>query len=410
MKPLFSLLFVLSFGFKSFGQIYSTNYELKTVIQQRNIYLNGGARASIGGKSRTIIPVKLPEGTKSWYYSFSTSEGVNGTQNLNLLIQLSSMLVDPSSFSRVLLSSIELPKGSSSIDVYTLDQKNADLFVEKVDNNGGSFSYFREGLVTNTRQAVVELSSVRNCYIGLKNPSTWDGVNVTIEVVALVETQVYKDIWSTENKHKLYEACLNSFASKGPEIEQVCDCYRNNILTQYKPSEYYELSIDYRHGVLTNGIKKCSNEDNKSISVVEKDKKIKELFELYEGQSITKDYKSQETTLNQLIELGYKEWSIYNSLGFSQLCLGKYEEARKSLQIGLGKNPTELYLLGNLASYFLLTDDYSEALKILKEHKKEKLSDKRKFKIVFSEDLKEFERLGFKNENFEKIRKELNIR
>jgi len=33
--------------------------------------------------------------------------------------------------------------------------------------------------------------------------------------------------------------------------------------------------------------------------------------------------------------------------------LGRYEEAKKSLQIGLGKNPSELFLLGNLADYYL---------------------------------------------------------
>jgi hypothetical protein len=69
-----------------------------------------------------------------------------------------------------------------------MDQPNADAFLQKVDNNGGSFNFLREGTVMNTRHALVELTKMTlPCYIGIKNPSTFDGVNVNIEVVALVQ-------------------------------------------------------------------------------------------------------------------------------------------------------------------------------------------------------------------------------
>lgn len=404
-----TILFFLSILSDLWGQIYSSKLEFRTVVSERTIYLNGGARATVGGKSRTIIPVKLPEGTKSWYYSFSTSSGESGTKNLNLLIQLSSLLVDGSGFTKALLSNVEVPSGSNSIDVYTFDQKNADSFIEKVDNYGGSFTYYREGLVTNTRQALVELNQVKDCYIGLKNPSAFDGIKITIEVVALVETKVYEDIWSIENKRKFFDNCLSSFAARGAEIEQICECYRDNATNEYKPSEYQKLSATSIQDIQTSIIKKCSDGTN-NFTIIEKDKQIKELLQLYRGQNITKDYSAQETTLLQLIQLGYSDWNIYNSLGFCQLCLGKMEDARKNLQVGLGKNPRDLFLLGNLANYFLLTGDYNEALKIFKEHKNKKLSDNRKFKLAVSEDLREFERLGLKNENFERIRKELRIK
>lgn len=52
--------------------------------------------SGFGGKSRTSIKIDLPPNTMEWYYSFTTTEVENGTANLNLAMQLSRMLVDPS--------------------------------------------------------------------------------------------------------------------------------------------------------------------------------------------------------------------------------------------------------------------------------------------------------------------------
>lgn len=90
-----TLFFISMFQF-GFSQEFETVRETKKLIDSRDIYLNGGMRAEFGGKSRTSIKVDLPPNTVEWYYSFTTTEGGNGTENLNLAIQLSRILVDPS--------------------------------------------------------------------------------------------------------------------------------------------------------------------------------------------------------------------------------------------------------------------------------------------------------------------------
>jgi len=157
------------------------------IIETRSIYLNGGLRSQFGGNSRVYIKIDLPPNTVQWYYSFSTSAGESGTQNLNLGLQLSSLLVDSSGLAS---STIEIPEGSNSIDVYLCDWENIQLFKNKTDNDGGTFYYMTEGTVQNTRHALVEIDDIRSgsWYLGLKNPSELNGVNVTIEVVAISET------------------------------------------------------------------------------------------------------------------------------------------------------------------------------------------------------------------------------
>ena len=94
MKVLFTVTILAITSTLSYSQYTKTERTSKTIVQQRSFYLNGGLRASAGGKSRVVIPFDLPKNTIEWYYSFSTSEGTSGTKNLNLAIQLSSYLVD----------------------------------------------------------------------------------------------------------------------------------------------------------------------------------------------------------------------------------------------------------------------------------------------------------------------------
>lgn len=173
--------------FKSItAQTINAKQSIKTIVQERSISLNGGANASFGGKSRTVIPIVLPPNTTSWYYSFSTSTGINGLQ---LFTQLSSLAGSPLGITKNAIASIKVPEGNSGLDVFLLDQKNNDLFMQKVDLNGGSYSYLREGLVTNTNQAVVPIyKTLRGTYyLGLRNPSTFTGIHIKIEVVAVVQ-------------------------------------------------------------------------------------------------------------------------------------------------------------------------------------------------------------------------------
>ena len=106
MKLIFTFLIGCLATFNLTAQTIKTKQSVKTIIQQRNIYLNGGARATFGGKSRTTIQIPLPEGTTSWYYSFSTTPGESGTKNLKLFTQLSSLALDPTGITKAALSNI----------------------------------------------------------------------------------------------------------------------------------------------------------------------------------------------------------------------------------------------------------------------------------------------------------------
>lgn len=201
-RKLVIILLFISMIQLGYSQDFEIIRESKKLIDSRDIYLNGGMRAGFGGKSRTSIKIDLPPNTVEWYYSFTTTEGENGTANLNLAMQLSRMLVDPSGLSSIATSRIKVPEGVAAADIYLLDQKNVNLFLRKVELNGGTFQYYPEGLVENTKQAIVKVDDIKRgtWYLGLKNPSSMNGININIEVVAITETR--KAIAKTEKQQK----------------------------------------------------------------------------------------------------------------------------------------------------------------------------------------------------------------
>lgn len=187
MKQLYLLLLSCLLVFESAGQRFTRSTTLQSIVPERIITLNGGARRSMGGKSRVIIAINLPPNTKSWYYSFSTSSNGSGTRNLNLLLQLTNLMTNIG-ITRAAVSRIEIPPGSMSIDSYLLDSYNADLFLRKTDLTGGEYYYWPEYSTTNTQQAIIPVTGINTglVYIGLRNPGVWDAVNIKLEVVAEV--------------------------------------------------------------------------------------------------------------------------------------------------------------------------------------------------------------------------------
>ncbi|MFB0926279.1 MAG: hypothetical protein QMB65_13510, partial [Vicingaceae bacterium] len=314
----------------SFCQYTKTERSTKTIVQERSIYLNGGTRASVGGKSRVVIPFDLPQNTVEWYYSFSTSEGTSGTKKLNLAIQLSTLLVDQTGTTANLMNQVKVPSGSSGIDVYLLNSENQNAFEEKWDNNGGTFYFISEGTVKNTKQAIVKVDDVKSgrWYLGLKNPSSLDGVNTFVEITAVIQNDVYVDEWTIENKNKLKSNCLAGFYTQSTGKNDVCDCLLGKITTQNLPSQWNKQDSNTRNIINNSFIESCYYETGNSSlknaeveyekqanykSLIEKADKMRNSGDLEEAVKayseasllITEEQypKEQITELNEKIEI-----------------------------------------------------------------------------------------------------------
>jgi len=176
-KFVFILLVVMSFS------LCAQKYKTVTIVNQTTKYLNSGGRAILGGVSRIPIRVDLPQNTVAWYYSFTTSAGVSGTSMLNLAIQVAAF-AEAGSLGGIVAENIKVPNGSNSVDVWLMPLDQKDNFMkEKSVERYDDLSDF------NTKQDVKLINNLLtgSYYLGLRNPSALEGINITIEVVALVK-------------------------------------------------------------------------------------------------------------------------------------------------------------------------------------------------------------------------------
>ena len=181
------------------------------IISSRSIFLNSGAwSTTMGGASRSFIKVDLPDNTIKWYYSFSTSPKKNSLQQLDLMSQLLT-LSEKTQLKEDIQTTLEVPSGTCGIDIYLLDKNNIIPFLEKEDLKNGGYTYTLEGTVQNTKQAVVEIDEVisQTVYLGLKNPESFIGVNITIEVVAITKIALEQ-----KKTNRLLKAELLGYAAR----------------------------------------------------------------------------------------------------------------------------------------------------------------------------------------------------
>lgn len=251
MKKEILLFIALVISAVTMSQEVVNKIEAVQIVKERQIYLNGGTRSAFGGKSREYIKVDLPLNTVEWYYSFTTTPGQSGTKNLNLITQISAALAlnaNPtgvslmaSGLTKDFLKTVEIPQGSNSADIFLCDRTNIDKFLAKEDQSflGGAFSYTMEGTVQNTKHAVVQINDITRgtVYLGLRNPSGLDGINITIEVVALVKKQEIVD-----NSEKIKKAEL--YANLGWKQFEGGN-YQKCIEYSDKANTYYELGWVY---------------------------------------------------------------------------------------------------------------------------------------------------------------------
>ncbi|WP_343855544.1 hypothetical protein [Fulvivirga kasyanovii] len=169
--------------------VWKDIYSAETIHQSQNFFINGGAKAEFGnGNSRVYLPIKLPENTVKWYYEFSAerSEEENNKvkQNLSLVSDLSKIFIDGTGTLSFGIDQLTQPPGSDYCDIYLVNHDNLNLFESKQE-----FRYYTEGTRKNFKSGIVELEFHPNflIYLGIKNPSTLYGLNVAVEVVAIVK-------------------------------------------------------------------------------------------------------------------------------------------------------------------------------------------------------------------------------
>jgi len=347
------------------GQATSTVRKVVTLLPEQGIYLNSTSNGAFGGKSRVNYKIDLPPNTVEWYYIYSTTPTEGKDQSLGLVAQLT-RVVDPTGISAVAVNALRTPSGSGGlIDVYVMGYENRTAFIAKdywgaweYDNPGG----YEEGRTLNAKQGKKKIDDVLSgtVYIGLKNPHVKDGVNVTIEVAAIIEVQdVDMTVWTAETKEMMYDTYLDDLISGGMSeqvAQSVANCVLEKLVSQYTLSDFANKS-ESEMNVIGDALEdECMTELKGGVKTEEEEK----------GATV-----------------GRMAWKAYES--------GDLDKAISYSNKALEYDKTLGWVHGNLGLFYLIKNDALTALDYYLEAITQIKKDKINAKHYFSELIKDIE-------------------
>lgn len=178
---------------------FNTKVSLKRILtpvsihETQNFFINSGSNATfMGGKSRVLVQVTLPPNTQEWFYRFSASRDEKDIQNVKenfgLLKDVTSVLLNLSgvgaAVNTLAVDRLAQPPGANYCDVYFLESQYYDAFQNKRDTE---WKYFTEGSRQNYKSGNAKVTCCKSgtFYLGIRNPDSSYGVNVSLEVVAI---------------------------------------------------------------------------------------------------------------------------------------------------------------------------------------------------------------------------------
>jgi hypothetical protein len=168
---------------QSNAQTSKQDYMVVPIISQQSFYLKGGSRAMGRSSSRQVLPINLPANTVEWYYTVTTRSRRGQFSNSNLTGQLVK-LVDPVS-GIATKASVSVLGGTGVCDVYLMTNPHeVNRYVNKLPAVSFLMNDSREHYVSGAVPVKDFLDG--SCFLVIRNPSSSRGVNVNIEVTAIV--------------------------------------------------------------------------------------------------------------------------------------------------------------------------------------------------------------------------------
>lgn len=185
MKKILTIVFFLFFCH------YSSAYKLVNVLKE-TITVN--STSSLSGSSRNYSEISLPAGTVSYIYRISVFKRNKVSVSNSLFGVLSEIPIPNLYKAGVDLSKYAIENSNGhAIDVFTFtNQNDASQFYNKTDReeNGDKIESCERllNIVSTCREELMYIN--RNIWFGFRNNNMTEGLDVCLEVIAIVDEQM----------------------------------------------------------------------------------------------------------------------------------------------------------------------------------------------------------------------------
>lgn len=359
----------------------------------------------VSARDRILIKIDdLPTGTTEVIYRITLLD--KNQQMANSLVSVLKAIPDPTGISQGSAGAVFLVSKISGDDKckYAIFSK-ADAANNYVTTGNTEEACFiqDEPVSKDAKRLSMDkstcLKSNNLLWFGFESKNWIMNQKIVLEVVPWVDYKLSRG-WTKENRKAIIDQCKTSnLAQKMTNSGDFCVCVSDKIQSKYTFKEFQKLLIEERNKAFKDFGTICFNETGAS-DAFNSDLRTQAIVLAKKGS-----YGAAIAKMNTIINNGKAKVTDYNTLGYYYLITKQYSKALKILQDGEKLDATELLIQLNLAHAYLLNGNYKSAKAIHKTYSNQNVTDSLSWTQKTKLDFDAFQKAGIQDENFNAVLK-----
>lgn len=359
----------------------------------------------VSARDRILIKIDdLPTGTTEVIYRITLLD--KNQQMANSLVSVLKAIPDPTGISQGSAGAVFLVSKISGDDKckYAIFSKDdaANNYVTTGNTEEACFIQ-DEPVSKDAKRLSMDkstcLKSNNLLWFGFESKNWIMNQKIVLEVVPWVDYKLSRG-WTKENRKAIIDQCKTSnLAQKMTNSGDFCVCVSDKIQSKYTFKEFQKLLIEERNKAFKDFGTICFNETGAS-DAFNSDLRTQAIVLAKKGS-----YGAAIAKMNTIINNGKAKVTDYNTLGYYYLITKQYSKALKILQDGEKLDATELLIQLNLAHAYLLNGNYKSAKAIHKTYSNQNVTDSLSWTQKTKLDFDAFQKAGIQDENFNAVLK-----
>ena len=359
----------------------------------------------VSARDRILIKIDdLPTGTTEVIYRITLLD--KNQQMANSLVSVLKAIPDPTGISQGSAGAVFLVSKISGDDKckYAIFSK-ADAANNYVTTGNTEEACFiqDEPVSKDAKRLSMDkstcLKSNNLLWFGFESKNWIMNQKIVLEVVPWVDYKLSRG-WTKENRKAIIDQCKTSnLAQKMTNSGDFCVCVSDKIQSKYTFKEFQKLLIEERNKAFKDFGTICFNETGAS-DAFNSDLRTQATVLAKKGS-----YGAAIAKMNAIINNGKAKVTDYNTLGYYYLITKQYSKALKILQEGEKLDATELLIQLNLAHAYLLNGNYKSAKAIHKTYSNQNVTDSLSWTQKTKLDFDAFQKAGIQDANFNAVLK-----
>lgn len=359
----------------------------------------------VSARDRILIKIDdLPTGTTEVIYRITLLD--KNQQMANSLVSVLKAIPDPTGISQGSAGAVFLVSKISGDDKckYAIFSK-ADAANNYVTTGNTEEACFiqDEPVSKDAKRLSMDkstcLKSNNLLWFGFESKNWIMNQKIVLEVVPWVDYKLSRG-WTKENRKAIIDQCKTSnLAQKMTNSGDFCVCVSDKIQSKYTFKEFQKLLIEERNKAFKDFGTICFNETGAS-DAFNSDLRTQAAVLAKKG-----NYGGAIAKMNTIINNGKAKVTDYNTLGYYYLITKQYSKALKILQDGEKLDATELLIQLNLAHAYLLNGNYKSAKAIHKTYSNQNVTDSLSWTQKTKLDFDAFQKAGIQYVDFDAVLK-----